>query len=165
METPLATQPEVTKLKNSDSGSAIAIVVIALLIVAIAAVSLLNAHHPESPIEVLGSLEPSTIKVGERSKLTLTFNNLDLKTHEVTLIFNTNPRILIYEGSEQLLQNNSYTFILEAADPSETRVFTLTGNIESGILSANYPIAYSVHADGNRIQQSWSDAILTIQRR
>ena len=148
--------------RNSGIAPLIAIIfVVALILVSVYVV---RHFSPKPPIEVAYSLEPSTIKENERSQLILTFNNIDLKTHEIGIVFAISHRISVYEGSERLLQENTYSFVLEATDPSEQRVFTVSGSLEEGTLSSQYPISFRVFVDGNELRKTWDDPILTIQK-
>ena len=155
---------EVTVLRGRNSEFSWVFGIILLVAATIILISASQYFQPKQPIEVVWSLDPSTIKENERSKLTLTFNNLDLKTHEIQVFFGTSPRISIYEGNEHLLQQNTYTFTLEASDPSEQRVFTLRGTLEAGTLSSQYLIPYSVCVDGKELPKNWDEPVLTIQR-
>lgn len=151
-------------MRRGNSGFLPVIAVVVLVALAIFVIFMSQSFQPKPPIEVMWSLDPSVVKENERSKLTLTFSNLDLKTHEVKVSFDTSPRILVYEGNEHLLQQNKYTFVLEASDPSEQRVFTLSGNLEAGTLGSQYPILFNVLVDGNELSKNWSDPVLTIQK-
>jgi len=148
--------------RNSGIAPLVAIILIIALIGA--TIYIAQLFSPKPPIEVAYSLEPSTIKEGERSQLTLTFNNIALRTHEIEIVFDISHRISIYEGSERLLRENTYSFVLEATDPSEQRVFTVSGSLEAGTLSSQYPIAFRVFVDGNDLRKTWGDPILTVQK-
>lgn len=151
-------------MRSRNSGIAPLIAVI--LVVALIFVSVYAFRHfsPKPPIEVVYSLEPSTIKEKERAHLILTLNNVDLSTHEIGIVFDISHRISVHEGSERLLQENMYSFVLEAADPSEQRVFTVSGSLEEGTLSSQYPISFRVFVDGNELRKTWGDPILTVQK-
>lgn len=123
-----------------------------------------SIFKPKAPIEVAVSLNPTSIKENETSKLTLSVKNTDLKTHTIRFVFDTNPLIAIYAGSEQLLHNNAYSFAIEASDPSEERVFTVAGSLDEKVSSSDYPIAVHVYVDGNALSEAWNDVVLTIRQ-
>jgi len=155
---------EVNKLRSENSGYLRSIGIIVMAAAAIIILSTVRFYQPKPPIEIEGVLDPLTIKVNERSTLTLTVKNLNLETHEIKVIFDTSRHISIFEGNQHLLEHNTYTFILEAADPSEQRVFTLSGTLEVGTLSSQYLIAFNVYVGGDKLQKNWDDPILTIQK-
>ena len=151
-------------MKRKNSGVSPLIGVIILIALAAIIIVMLQPFSPKPSIEVAWSLEPPTVKENERSRLTLSFTNIDLKTYEIKVFFDTSPRLSIYEGNEHLLQQNTYAFTLEASDPSEQRVFTLSGTLEAGTLSSQYSIPFSVYIDGKELPKNWDEPILTIQR-
>lgn len=144
--------------------SPIITVIIILVVVFFIALVLPPMLAPSPPISVKSSLDPSTIRENERAKLTLSFENSDLKTHDIKLVFDTSPRILIYAGTEQLLQDKTYSFTLEAVDPSEERVFTVTGSLEEKVSSCEYPINLKIYVDGNELQKTWDDIVLIVKK-
>jgi hypothetical protein len=124
----------------------------------------LQALLPKPSVEVHLSLDPSTIKENQSARLTLSLKNLDLKTHQLTIVFNVNPRIQVYAGTEQLLQNYTFSLRLEASQPADERVFTMTGSLEPGISSSDYPISLNVYDNGNELNKAWDDVTLTITK-
>lgn len=153
-------------MKNAKSGLASVVVAIILLAVLAGILAYVFSQFGEQKplVEVVSSLEPSTVKEGERAMLVLNFKNVDLKTHEITVTFSVGPHISIYEGNELPLQQNRYSFVLEASNPSEQRAFGVSGTLETGTLSAEYLIAFNVSVDGQDEQKHWSEPILTIQK-
>lgn len=149
-------------MKVGNSGISSLKVIFFLVAIAIITISIHYVPKPKPSIEVRCSLDPKTIKESERSELTLTLNNLDLRTHEIKILFDTSHRVSIYEGNEHPLQENAYTFVLEAADPSEQRVFSISGNLEAGTLSSQYPILFGIYVDGNELSKTWDAPVLTI---
>lgn len=138
------------------------VVVIAIILITMTALSPLSKPRP--PVGVLISLDPTIIRENETSKLTLSVENSDLKTHIITSFFDTSPRISIYAGNEQRLHDNTYSFTIEASDPSEERVFTVTGSLDEKVSSSDYPIALHVYVDGNALSKAWDDVVLTIRK-
>jgi len=150
-------------LRNKNSGFAFLIGILAIAALVIIAILILQFARPKPMVEVMYAIDPSTIKENERSKLTVTFKNVDLKTHEIAVAFEISPRISVYGGNEYLLQDNTYTFRLEATDSDERRVFTISGNLETGTISSQYLIHFSVYVDGDKLSQNWDTPILTIR--
>lgn len=148
-------------------------IIMLIIIIFIAILLVYWAYHgffvPKSPIEISNfSIKPSFIKEGKRASITVGVRNLDMKTHEIKLIFKVSPRVLIFKGAEQPLpKENSfytYTFTLDAADPEEERIFTVTATLEEGISRADYPLSLSVLVDGKELRKTWKDLSLTVQR-
>jgi hypothetical protein len=125
----------------------------------------LHALAPKPPIEVHPSLNPSTIKEEESAQLTLSLKNLDLKTHQIKIVFDVNPRIVVYAGTEVLLQDHTFSLTLDASKPSEERVFTMTDLLETKISSSNCPINLKVYVDENELSKTWDDITLTIKKQ
>jgi uncharacterized protein (DUF58 family) len=123
-----------------------------------------GALRPKPPIEVNVSLSPTTIKENEIAKLTLSLKNSDLKTHQIRIVFDTNPRILVYAGTEQLLRDYTFSLTLEASKPSDERVFTMTGVLEERVSSSDYPVTLKIYVDGNELAKTWDDAVLTVKK-
>jgi hypothetical protein len=139
--------------------------VLAVLVLSgIAITSLPAALRPKPPIEVNASLSPTTVRENEVARLTLSLKNLDLKTHEVYIVFDVNPRMLIYAGTEQLLENNTFSLTLEASRSSDERIFTLTGFLEGKISSSDYPVSLKIYVDGVQLSKTWDDLTLTIKK-
>jgi hypothetical protein len=124
----------------------------------------LNALLPKPSVEVHLSLNPSTIRENEIAQLTVSLKNLDLKTHQLKLAFDINPRILVYAGTEQLLQDDTFLLTLEASQPSDERIFTMTGVLEAKSSSCDYPISLKVYENGNELSKTWNDITLTIKK-
>lgn len=152
-------------MKKAKSGLASAVVAIILLIIFAGIMAYFSqVGRQKPPVEVSSSIEPSTIKENKQAVLYLTFKNVDLRAHEITVTFKVGPRISIYEGTESLLQQNTYSFDLEASNPSEQRAFGISGTLEPGTLSAQYSIAFTVTVDGKDEPKHWTEPVLTIQK-
>ncbi len=143
--------------------------VIGIVILLIVMVFLARFAIPKPPIKIKNySLNPTSIRSGKHAVISLIIKNVDLQTHEVSLYFEVNPRVTIYAGAEQLLPKSdskySYTFTLNAENPSEDRVFTVTGTLEQGISRVEYPIKLEVIVDGKRIDKNWNDITLIVKK-
>ena len=106
--------------KSAISWIIVIIVVVVLAVIFIGLTSL--GRTPNLPIKVTSSLVPLTTKENEPVKLTVSVKNLDTEFHEVELVFNTSSRIQIFAGTEQHLENNTYSFTIDdyARMPSTT---------------------------------------------
>jgi hypothetical protein len=133
--------------------AAIIIVLIAMFTLPIL-ISAFNTNTPTVKIAKM-DLTPTDIKVNGNSLLTVTIENLDKKTHNIELFFDTNPKVKIFSGAESLLSqvNNQYyyNFSLESADPDRTKQFAITAGIDAKTDSQSYPITIRLIADGKEI--------------
>ena len=151
-------------MTKKNSGVAQVILVVILAVIIVVAILLSIPKGPKPPIEVRCSLASSTINENEFSVLTVSIKNLDLKTHKITLVFDASSRISIYAGTERLLQQNMYTLTLDATDPSQQKVFTVSGSLDQKVSSAQYPLVLKVYVDGNELKKNWDDLLLTVKR-
>ncbi len=135
-----------------------------LTIVMYGSSSLFSSIMPKPPIDVIPSIDHSSIDVGQRATITIDFKNNDLKTHDIQLIFVASPKISFFAGSENTLTNNAYSFRIDATSPSDTRAFTLTALLDSGESSTTYTIILRVYVDGTELQRTWKDFSLVVSR-
>ena len=127
----------------------------------------LNSHI--IPMALYAFLEASiSVCMHSRRELHISIKNLDHKTHQIKIIFETGPRIMIYEGAESLLlktdQGYQYTFSIESEDPDAEKIFLVKASLEEGASMATYPITMKIFVDGTKINADWDDVELTVKR-
>ena len=141
-------------------------ITIAIIIITIVALSVYFYYffepEPKLPIKISYSLDPQTVKENAPATLNFTITNVNETSHEIQFIFNTDPRIKIYAGTEQLLSNNTYYFTLGDYERDQTRTFTLYGSLEENIASSRYKIKLQVKLDKQIIQELTKDIYLTV---
>jgi hypothetical protein len=113
------------------------------------------------------SLSSSSVKAGTASEIYLTIKNFDQKSHQIKLVFSVGPRVIIYKGAEQPLDQNqqgyTYSFTLAAEDPDIDKIFEVKASIEAGMSSATYPITLRIFVDGTEFTGSWDVLQLTVK--
>lgn len=157
-----------TSLKRENRGNALIIGLVAILFILTFTYALRQSFILK-PIKVSKfSINPSSVKEGDKAIITINVKNLDLKTNEIKLIFSAGPRVSIYAGEEQLLlkSNNNYlySFKMKAEDPTEERVFSVSVTLEEGISKADYHLSLTVYVDGEKMKKTWGDLILTVKK-
>jgi hypothetical protein len=151
------------KRDKSGIGWTILLVFIILIIIVIAVITFYaNPTDQKSPVTLTASLEPSTVKVGENSRLTLKFKNQDLASHHISCIFKANPKIIMYSGNNPLV-DNEYSFILEASDPNEERILTVQSLLGEFVSSSDYVIHISLRVDGVEIVEQSQKLTLSVK--
>jgi hypothetical protein len=151
------------KRDKSGIGWTILLVFIILIIIVIAVITFYaNPTDQKSPVTLTASLQPSTVKVGENSRLTLKFKNQDLASHHISCIFKANPKIIMYSGNNPLV-DNEYSFILEASDPNEERILTVQSLLGEFVSSSEYVIHISLHIDGGEIVEQSQKLTLSVK--
>jgi hypothetical protein len=150
-------------MDKSGIGWTILLVFIILIIIVIAVITFYaNPTDQKSPVTLTASLEPSTVKVGENSRLTLKFKNQDLASHHISCIFKANPKIIMYSGNNPLV-DNEYSFILEASDPNEERILTVQSLLGEFVPSSDYVIHISLRVDGVEIVEQSQKLTLSVK--
>ena len=149
--------------KKSGIGWIIFIALFVIIILIIAAFTLYEQPSDQtSSVTLTASLEPSTVKVGENSRLKLEFKNQDLDSHQISCIFKANPKIIIYSGNDPLV-NNEYSFIIEASDPAEERILNVNALLGEFVSSSDYVIHISLHVDGGEIVEESQKLTLSVK--
>ncbi len=137
---------------------------IAIIIIAIVIIFFYEAPpNQKSSVSLRASLEPSTIKVGENSRLTLEFKNQDLESHQISVKFKSNQKVILYSGNDPLAENE-YSFIIEASDPTEERILIVNALLEDWISRSTYTINVSLYIDGNEIVEESQELTLTVKQ-
>jgi hypothetical protein len=150
--------------KEKSAISRILLLAFLATIIIIIAISVFYKAPPnqKSLVSLKASLEPSTIKVGENSRLTLEFENQDLASHQISCKFTTNQKVTIYSGNDPLTENE-YSFVLEASVPTEERILIVNALLEDWISSSKYKINVSLYIDGNEIMEESQELTLTVK--
>jgi hypothetical protein len=136
-----------------------------LVFVIIVFVTILVYENPselKSSVTLKVSLNPSTVKVGENSRLKLEFKNQDLESHQISCTFKANPKVTIYSGND-LLVDNHYSFVLEASDPAEERILNVNALLEEWVSSSEYTIYISLYVDGDEIAEESQKLTLSVK--
>lgn len=152
------------KIDKSGIGWTIILVCAILIIIVIAVLTFYEnpSDQKKSPVFLTASLEPSTVNVGENSRLTLDFKNQDLDSHQISCRFRANPKIIIYSGNDPSI-NNEYSFIIEASDPAEERILNVNALLEEFVSSSDYVIYVSLHVDGGEIVEESQKLTLSVK--
>lgn len=152
------------KREKYGIGRVILLAFLLFIIIIFAAVFLLyeNPSDEKSSVTLKATLNPSTVKVGENSRLTLEFKNQDLESHQISCTFEANPKVTIYSGNEPLV-DNKYSFTLEPADPAEERIFNLNALLEEWVSGSEYTIYVSLHVDGDEIVEQSQKLTLSVK--
>lgn len=149
--------------KNAGIGR---IVILVFLVCAIIAVVFIwfyeNPSNQNSSVTLKASIEPSTVKVGENSRLKLEFKNQDLESHQISCVFEASSKVIIYSGNDPLV-DNEYSFILENSDPAEERVFYVNALLEEWVSKSDYTIKVSLYADGEELVEEAQKLTLTVK--
>jgi hypothetical protein len=148
--------------KKSGIGWILFLALFVIIIIIVAAFTLYEQpSEQKSKVTLTASLDPSKIKVGENSKLTLEFKNQDLESHQITCSFKANPKIIIQSGTKPLV-NNEYSFIIESSDPTEERIFNVKALLEEYVSSSEYTINVSLHLDGTEIVEETKKLTISV---
>jgi hypothetical protein len=121
-----------------------------------------NPSDQNSSVTLKASLEPSTVKVGENSRLKLEFKNQDLESHKISCVFQANPKVIIYSGNDPLV-DNEFSFSLEASDPEEERVLFVNALLDEWVFSSEYTINVSLHVDGEELVEESQKLTLSVK--
>jgi hypothetical protein len=140
--------------------------VVLVVVVILAAVGLWSWRQQPGESFVF-SIDRSVIKPGGNATITVTVENFDHLTHNVEYRFNVSDRLQIHEGAENPLPRIGseylFNYTLGAADPSETKVFVVIGNLEKQVSSATYSISLAIYFDGEKRDKTWSDLTLKVE--
>jgi hypothetical protein len=136
-----------------------------LIFIIVVVVTILVYENPpelKSSVTLEVSLNPSTIKVGENSRLRLEFKNQDLESHQISCTFKANPKVTIYSGNNPL-GDNKYSFVLDASDPAEERIFNVDALLEEWVSGSEYTIFVSLYVDGDEIGEETQKLTLSVK--
>jgi len=140
---------------------------IAIIFIGLAIITILIAYfyfEPESnlPLKISYSLDPSTVKVNNPAKLNFSITNVNETFHEVQFIFNTDSRLEIYAGTDELLTNNIYNFTIGFYEADQVREFIIIGSLEENIARARYQIQLQVSLDKQIVPELTKNIYLTV---
>ena len=145
------------KMNNKMKLILLAVVAVVIIAIALIGLNLYNSSLPKPPIDVNPSIDTSSIKVGQPAKITIALKNNDLKTHEIEFYFETSPKITVFAGTENQLEDNRYTITMDATSVTDTRAFTLTGTLDNQASTSTFPLVLHVTVDGTELQKTWGD--------
>ena len=151
--------------RRQSDYSWLAIILIALAIVAVLIIYFTYEPDSNLPLKISYSLDPSTIKENEPTKLTFSITNANKTFHEVQFIFNTDPGLSIYAGTEELLPNNNYNFTIGDYETDQVREFTIIGSLEENIESTRYQIQLQVNLDNQIVPELTKNIYLTVTEK
>ena len=140
---------------------------IVVTLIGVALIAILIAYfsfEPESnlPLKISYSLDPSTVKENDPAKLTFSITNVNETFHEVQFIFNTDSRLAIYAGTEELLSNNIYNFTIGDYEADQVREFTIVGSLEENIASSRYQVQLQVSLNKQIVPELTKNIYLTV---
>ena len=140
---------------------------IAIILIGIAIVAILIAYfsfEPKSnlPLKISYYLDPSTVKENEPTKLTFSITNVNETFHEVQFFFNTDSKLAIYAGTDELLPNNIYNFTIGDYEADQVREFTIIGSLEENIARSRYQIQLQVSLDKQIVPELTKNIYLTV---
>lgn len=151
------------KKKNDGNIGIVFLVALTMVVIATAIITLDYEQEAEPTIDISSSLTPNPISETEKATLTLSVENLDLSTHQIKFEFEINSFLTIHAGASESLNDNSYTFTLDASDPHEDRIFTVSGSVGEKTTSSNYVISVNVYVDGIQVPEEKQEIEITVQ--
>jgi hypothetical protein len=95
-----------------------------------------NPPENKSSVTLKVSLNPSTIKA--------------------------NSKVTIYSGNNPLI-DNKYSFVLDASDPSEERIFNVDALLEEWVSGSEYTIFVNLYVDGDEIGEESQKLTLSVK--
>ena len=146
-------------------GFAILILVAAMVIAAIYFLVFVPQQAP--PVEVTKiELTPNKITSDQVAVLTVTLENRDRKDHVVTIKFEADPEVVVYDPQGERIQRQdticNYTFKLSKELPSMTQTFNIGGELGKGKTAATCIVRVYVICDGEKIKEY--EATLSIEK-
>lgn len=148
--------------RRQSNYSWIAIIFIGLAVVAILVAYFYFESESNLPLKISYSLDPSTVKENDPANLTFSIINVNKTFHEVQFIFNTDSRLKIYAGTEELLINNIYNFTIGFYEADQVREFTIIGSLEENIAESRYQIELQVSLDKQIVPELTRNIYLTV---
>ena len=153
-------------MKNQDSALSWILILIVIVVISVIIYAGSISFKPENnlPIQITYSLNPTTVKENELATLTFSITNTNETFHDVEFIFNTNSRLKIYIGTEEIFDNTSYTFTIGDFERNQNREFTVTGTLQENTASSKYQINLQVSLDQQIIPELSKTIYLTVTR-
>jgi len=153
-------------MKKQNSGLSWILILIVIIVISVIIYAGSISFEPESnlPIQITYSLNPTTVKENELATLTFSITNTNETFHDVEFIFNTNSKLKIYIGTEEILDNTPYKFTIGDFERNQNREFTVTGTLKENTVSSNYQINLQVSLDQQILPDLSKTIYLTVTR-
>lgn len=152
----------------NKQNSAISWILVLIVIIVISAIIYVGSisFEPENnlPIQITYSLNPTTVKENELATLTFSITNTNETFHDLEFIFNTNSRLKIYIGTEEIFDNTPYRFTIGDFERNQNREFTVTGTLNENTASSKYQINLQVGLDQQILPDLSKTIYLTVTR-
>ena len=153
-------------MKKQNSGLSWILILIVIIVISVIIYAGSISFDPESnlPIQITYSLNTTTVKENELATLTFSITNTNETFHDVEFIFNTNSKLKIYIGTEEILDNTPYKFTIGDFERNQNREFTVTGTLKENTVSSNYQINLQVSLDQQILPDLSKTIYLTVTR-
>lgn len=153
-------------MKKQNSGLSWILILIVIIVISVIIYAGYISFEPESnlPFQITYSLNPTTVKENELATLTFSITNRNETFHDVEFIFNTNSKLKIYIGTEEILDNTPYKFTIGDFERNQNREFTVTGTLKENTVSSNYQINLQVSLDQQILPDLSKTIYLTVTR-
>ena len=152
------------KKQNSAVSWILILIVIVIISVIIYAGSISFEPQANLPIQITYNLNPTTVKENELATLSFSITNTNETFHEIEFIFNTNSRLKIYIGTEEIFDNTPYQFTMGDFERNQNREFTVTGTLNENTASSKYQIYLQVKLDQQILPELSKTIYLTVTR-
>jgi hypothetical protein len=153
-------------MSNQNSGLSWILILIVIVIISVIIYAGSISFTPENnfPFQITYSLNPTTVKENELATLTFSITNKNETFHDVEFIFNTNTRLKIYIGTEEIFDNTPYKFTIGEFERNQNREFTVTGTLAENTASSQYQINLQVKLDQQILPELSKTIYLTVTR-
>ena len=153
-------------MKKQNSAISWILILIVIIVISVILYTGSISFEPESnlPIKITYSLNPTTVKENELATLTFSITNTNETFHDIEFIFNTNSRLKIYIGTQEIVDNSSYKFTIGDFERNQDREFTVTGSLKENTASSKYQIQLQVSLDQQILPDLSKTIYLTVTR-
>lgn len=153
-------------MSNQKSGLSWILILIVIVVISVIIYAGSISFTPENnlPFQITYSLKPTTVKENELATLTFSITNKNETFHDVEFIFNTNSRLKIYIGTEEIFDNTPYKFTIGEFERNQNREFTVTGTLAENTASSQYQINLQVKLDQQILPELSKTIYLTVTR-
>lgn len=153
-------------MSNQKSGLSWILILIVIVVISVIIYAGSISFTPENnlPFQITYSLKPTAVKENELATLTFSITNKNETFHDVEFIFNTNSRLKIYIGTEEIFDNTPYKFTIGEFERNQNREFTVTGTLAENTASSQYQINLQVKLDQQILPELSKTIYLTVTR-
>lgn len=153
-------------MSNQKSGLSWILILIIIVVISVIIYAGSISFTPDNnlPFQITYSLKPTTVKENELATLTFSITNKNETFHDVEFIFNTNSRLKIYIGTEEIFDNTPYKFTIGEFERNQNREFTVTGTLAENTASSQYQINLQVKLDQQILPELSKTIYLTVTR-